>query len=158
MMDYYKIDEMDRQILSYLIKNTRIPYTEIAKKMNVSAGTIHIRVKKLEKAQIIKGSSLIIDYDKMGYSFIAYVGVMLTKSNKTQKVMEKLAQIPNVTVSNVIAGKYNIFCKIRAKDNLDAKEVIFKIDEIDDVLRTETMISLEESFNDRNRLLNSIFN
>ncbi len=157
-MTDFKIDEIDKQILFYLIKDTRIPFTEIAKKMNVSPGTIHIRIKKLEKANIIKGTSLTIDYEKMDYSFVAYVGILLTKSNKTQKVMEELAHIPNVTVANVIAGKYNIFCKIRAKDNNDAKNVIFKIDEIEDVLRTETMISLEESFNDRNRLLNSIFN
>ena len=44
----FKIDEIDKQILFYLIKDTRIAFTDIAKKMNVSPGTIHIRTKKLE--------------------------------------------------------------------------------------------------------------
>ena len=70
----YIIDEVDKKILMYLIDNTRMPFTEIAKKMNVSAGTIHVRVKKLEEAGIIKGTTLITDYDKMGYQFVAYVG------------------------------------------------------------------------------------
>lgn len=157
MKSEYQIDEVDKQILHFLIENTRTPFTEIAKKMNVSAGTIHVRVKKMEEAGIIRGTTLIVDYSRMGYDFIAYVGILLTKSNKTSIVMEKLRKIPNVTVASVISGKYNIFCKIRAKDTSDAKEVIYKIDEIEDVLRTESMISLEEEINDKTRLLNSIF-
>lgn len=157
MRPRYRIDNVDKKILHYLIENTRIPFTEIAKKMNVSAGTIHVRVKKMEDAGIIKGSTLIVDYSRMGYDFIAYVGIMLTKSNKIQGVLEQLRKIPNVTVASVISGKYNIFCKIRAKDTHDAKEVIYKIDEIEDVLRTESMISLDEEINDKTRLLNSIF-
>lgn len=153
----YIIDDVDKKILMYLIDNTRMPFTEIAKKMNVSAGTIHVRVKKLEEAGIIKGTTLITDYDKMGYQFVAYVGLLLTKTNKTQKVIDELYKVPNVTVVHVVSGKYNIFCKIRARDTADAKEVIYKIDLIDDVLRTESMISLEESFNDKNRLMHSIF-
>ena len=75
-----KLDDLDRQILDVLIENTRTPFTDIAKKMNVSAGTIHIRVKKMEDSGVIKGSSLTIDYEKLGYAFIAYVGIYLTKN------------------------------------------------------------------------------
>lgn len=153
----YEIDEVDKTILMYLIENTRMPFTEIAKQMKVSAGTIHVRVKKLEDAGIIKGTTLITDYDKMGYQFVAYLGLLLTKTNKIQVVVDELYKIPNVTVAHIVAGKYNIFCKIRARDTNHAKELIFKIDQIEDVLRTESMISLEESFNDKNRLMRSIF-
>jgi Lrp/AsnC family transcriptional regulator for asnA, asnC and gidA len=153
----YEIDEIDKTILMYLIENTRMPFTEIAKKMNVSAGTIHVRVKKLEEAGIIKGTTLITDYDKMGYQFVAYLGLLLTKTNKIQHVIDELYKIPNVTVAHIVAGKYNIFCKIRARDTSHAKELIYKIDQIEDVLRTESMISLEESFNDKNRLMKAIF-
>lgn len=158
MKSNYEIDDVDKTILMYLIENTRMPFTEIAKKMNVSAGTIHVRVKKLEDAGIIKGTTLITDYDKMGYQFVAYLGLLLTKTNKIQRVVEELYKIPNVTVAHIVAGKYNIFCKIRARDTHHAKELIFKIDQIEDVLRTESMISLEESFNDKNRLMKAIFN
>lgn len=153
----YEIDEIDKTILMYLIENTRMPFTEIAKKMNVSAGTIHVRVKKLEDAGIIKGTTLITDYDKMGYQFVAYLGLLLTKTNKIQRVIDELYKIPNVTVAHIVAGKYNIFCKIRARDTNHAKELIYAIDQIEDVLRTESMISLEESFNDKNRLMKAIF-
>lgn len=157
MKSNYRIDKIDKQILQFLIKNTRMPFTEIAKKMDVSAGTIHVRVKKMEDAGIIKGSSLQIDYERLGYNFIAYIGIMLTKSNHTKSVISKLEEIPNVTVANIISGRYNIFCKIRAKDTNDARDVIFKIDEIEEISRTESMISLDEIINDKSRLLTNIF-
>ncbi len=156
MKNEFKLDEIDKQILHYLVKNTRMPFTEIAKKMDVSAGTIHVRMKKLEDNGLIEGSTLSVNYEKLGYNFIAYVGILLVKSNKTNAVLQKLYDIPNVTVANIISGKFNILCKIRAKDTYDAKDVIFKIDEIDEVLRTESFISLEETFNDKNRLLDII--
>ena len=56
-----------------------------------------------------------------------------------------------------ICGKFNVFCKIRAKGTTSAKNIIFRLDEIEGVYRTESMISLEESINDKKRLMHSIF-
>jgi Lrp/AsnC family transcriptional regulator for asnA, asnC and gidA len=156
-MAKFKLDDTDHQILDMLIENTRTPFTDIAKKLGISAGTVHVRVKKMEEAGIITGSSLTLDYKKLGYSFIAYVGVFLNKTSQTQFVLERINEIPYVTVAHVTTGKFNIFCKIRAKDTSHAKEIIYKIDDIEGVTRTETMISLEESINDKKRLMHSIF-
>lgn len=157
-MAKFKLDVTDHQILDMLIENTRKPFTDIAKKLKISAGTVHVRVKKMEDAGIIIGSSLTLDYGKLGYSFIAYVGVFLVKTSQTQFVLERIKEIPYVTVAHVTTGKFNIFCKIRAKDTSHAKDIIYSIDDIEGVTRTETMISLEESINDKKRLMHSIFN
>jgi Lrp/AsnC family transcriptional regulator for asnA, asnC and gidA len=157
-MAKFKLDEIDHQILNMLIENTRIPFTDIAKKLLISAGTVHVRVKKMEDAKIIKGSSLTIDYQKLDYTFIAYVGIYLQNTSQTKFVLQRINEIPNVTVAHITTGKFNIFCKIRAKSTTHAKEIIFKIDEIEGICRTETMISLEESINDKKRLMHSIFN
>ena len=141
-----------------LIDNTRIPFTDIAKKLLISAGTVHVRVKKMEDAGIIKGSSLTLDYDQLGYSFIAYVGVYLQNTSQTKFVLARINEIPFVTVAHITTGKFNIFCKIRAKSTENAKDIIFMLDDIEGVYRTETMISLEESINDKKRLMHSIFN
>lgn len=156
-MAKFKLDEVDHQILDMLIENTRIPFTDIAKKLLISAGTVHVRVKKMEEAGIINGSSLSLDYAKLGYSFIAYVGVFINKTSQTKFVLERIAEIPYVTVAHVTTGKFNIFCKIRAQDTNHAKHIIFQLDDIEGVYRTETMISLEESLNDKKRLMHSIF-
>ena len=157
-MAKFKLDEIDHQILDMLIDNTRVPFTDISKKLLISAGTVHVRVKKMEDAGIIKGSSLTLDYKKLGYSFIAYVGVFLQNTSQTTFVLERINEIPFVTVAHITTGKFNVFCKIRAKNTEHAKDVIFMLDDIDGVYRTETMISMEESINDKKRLMHSIFN
>ena len=70
-----KIDKLDKQILEYLVKDARKPFTEIAKDLLVSPGTIHVRVKKMEQMGIIKSTSISVDYEKLGFGFHRlYVG------------------------------------------------------------------------------------
>lgn len=157
MSNKFRLDEVDHQILDMLIDNTRAPFTDIAKKLLISAGTVHIRVKKMEDAGIIMGSSLTLNYEKLDYSFIAYVGLYLNNTSQTKFVLERVNEIPYVTVASITTGKFNIFCKIRTRDTKHAKDVIFMIDDIEGVYRTETMISLEESINDKKRLMHTIF-
>ena len=90
----FKLDEIDYKVLDLLIDNSRIPYTDIAKKLLISAGTVHVRIKKMEDAGIISGSSLKLDYKKLGYTFIAYIGIFLEKTHLTNEVLEKLNSIP----------------------------------------------------------------
>lgn len=154
----FKLDEIDYKVLDLLIDNSRIPYTDIAKNLLISAGTVHVRIKKMEDAGIISGSSLKLDYKKLGYTFIAYIGIFLEKTHLTNEVLEKLNSIPFVTVAHITTGRFNIYCKIRSRNTNHAKEIIFMIDDIEGVSRTETMISLEESINDKKRLMHKIFN
>ena len=92
----------------------------------------------------------------MDYNFTAFIGILLTKSNHTQEVLKQLALIPNVVEASVTSGKYNIFCKMKAKNTEDAKRIIYQIDDIQDVMRTESMISMEEYISDKNRLINAV--
>jgi Lrp/AsnC family transcriptional regulator, regulator for asnA, asnC and gidA len=156
-MSKVALDEVDHQILDILIDNTRIPFTDISKRLLISAGTVHVRVKKMEESGIIKGSSLNLDYVKLGYSFIAYVGVFLEKTNTINEVLKELNAIPFITVAHITTGKFNVFCKVRARDTHHAKDIIFSIDDVAGVSRTETMISMEESINDKKRLMHHIF-
>ncbi len=152
-----KLDDVDRKILDILIDNTRTPFTDIAKRLLISAGTVHVRVKKMEDLGIIKGSSLTLDYKMLGYNFIAYVGILIDRSRRTYEIIDELEKKPYITVAHITTGKYNIFCKIRAKGTEHARDIIFSIDDVEGVLRTETMISLEESINDKKRLMKNIF-
>ncbi len=73
----YDLDNLDIQILSILMNDASIPYTEIAKKLIVSGGTIHVRMKKMEELGIIRGSNLIINPQKVGFDITAFLGIYL---------------------------------------------------------------------------------
>jgi Lrp/AsnC family transcriptional regulator for asnA, asnC and gidA len=151
-----KIDEVDCEIILKLIDNARKPFTEIAKEMLVSTGTVHQRARKLEKAGVINGYSLSINYQKFGYSLTMYVGVFVQTGFSAMTVIDKLHSIPECTVADLAAGVYSVFCKLRCRDTIHAKDVIFAIQALPGVKGTETMIMLEERLNDNKRLLKAI--
>lgn len=156
-MDKSKLDDIDLQILEILIENTRTPYTDIAKKLNIAAGTVHLRVSKIEKAGLISGSSLLLDYKKLGYGFISFVGIYVEKAHQIKFAIQRLVTIPYVTVAQITTGKFDIFCKIRTKDINHAKNLIFDIENLECVEKTEAMFFIEESINDKKRLIKTIF-
>jgi len=151
------IDKVDKQILSMLIENAHLTNKEIANNINVSPATIHLRIKKMEQKGIIKGSSIAIDYSVVGYNLTCYVGIIIGRTKDSNKVMKALNKIPEVTVANITTGQFGAFCKVRCKDTEHLKHVVFTMNSIDGVIRTESMISLEEAINDKSRLFNHAF-
>ena len=93
----------------------------------------------------------------VGYDFTAFVGIVIARNLASENVLSQLLNIPEVTVASVISGKYGILCKIRCKNTQQAKNIIYKINDLPEVLRTESMISLDESINDKQRLFEKIF-
>ncbi len=140
------IDNLDKQILSILMRNAKKAYTDIAKQLYVSGGTIHVRMKKLEEAGIVKGYNLTIDHSKLGYDICAFLGVYLDKSSLYNEVLEELEGIPEIVGAHYTTGQYSIFAKIICQDTNHLRKVLHdKIQKISGIQRTETFISLEES-------------
>jgi len=144
----YEIDNIDRQILEVLSKNAKKPYTEVAKKVYVSGGTVHVRMKKMEDMGIVKGTTLLVDYTKLGYDITVFIGIFLEKSAMYDQVIERLKLIPEITNLHYTTGNYSIFAKMLCKDTSHLKNILYdKIQKIKGISRTDTMISLEESLN-----------
>lgn len=141
-----EIDNVDFNILSILMKNANTSYTDIGKKIFVSAGTVHVRMKKLEEMKVVKGATLIIDAEKLGYDITAFVGVYLDKGSNYHKVIKELEKIPEVVEAYYTTGVYSSFLKIVCRNTQHLRDVINdKIQPIEGIQRTETILSLEES-------------
>ena len=142
------IDEVDRQILSILMTDAKTPFTDIAKNIHVSGGTVHVRMRKMEQLGIVTGASLTIDYTKLGYDISAFLGIYLDKSSLYDEVADELKKIPEIVEAHYTTGLYSIFAKIICRDTSHLKEVLHdKIQKIGGIQRTETFISLQESIN-----------
>ena len=148
MSKNYEIDNIDLKILNILSEDAKIPYTEVAKRVFVSGGTVHVRMKKLEEMGIVKGTTLKIDYAKLGYDITCFLGIYLEKSSLYDEVVSKLKEVPEIVTIRYTTGNYNIFCKIHCKDTQHLRDVLHdKIQTVDGIESTETFISLEESVN-----------
>ena len=151
-----KIDETDIGIISMLLKDAKSTYTEIGEQLNVSVGTVHVRIKKLEALNIIRGFTLDVDMSKLGLDLVAFIGFTIDgKSYK--KIIEKLKNIKEIVELSHTTGNYHMFAKVICKDTKHLKNVLLnKINAIDGIKKTETSISLEKilsSFDTYSKLL-----
>jgi len=142
----YEIDNTDLKILEILMQDAKKPFTEVARKVFVSQGTVHVRMNKMEEAGIVEKTTLRINYAKLGYDITAFIGIYLEKSALYDQVLAKLKDIPEITNIHYTTGNYSMFIKIHCRDTNHLKEVLHdKMQQVEGIDRTETMISLEES-------------
>lgn len=141
------LDKLDFQIIQAMMEDAEISYADLGKKLFVSGGTIHVRIKKLEEQNIVKGRRLAVDLKALGYDVIAFIGIFLEKSSLYDTVAKELKKIPEIVRLNYTTGNYSMFAEIVCKDIQQLRFVLHdKLQNIKGIERTETFISLDESF------------
>jgi Lrp/AsnC family transcriptional regulator for asnA, asnC and gidA len=148
MMGKLNLDKLDLQIIHAMMEDAGISYADLGKNLFVSGGTIHVRIKKLQEAGIVKGTKLNVDLKELGYDVIAFIGIYLEKSSMYDAVAKELRKIPQIVRLNYTTGNYSMFAEIVCKDINQLRFVLHdELQKIRGIERTETFISLEESFN-----------
>ena len=141
------LDKLDFQIIQEMMENAEISYADLGKKLFVSGGTIHVRIKKLEEQKVVKGRKLSVDLKSLGYDVIAFIGIFLEKSSLYDSVAKELKKIPEIVRLNYTTGNYSMFAEIVCKDIQQLRHVLHdKLQNIKGIERTETFISLDESY------------
>ena len=141
-MQSYHLDEIDRKILGFLIKNARMPFLEIARECGVSGAAIHQRVKKLELNGVITGSRLLVKPQALGLNVCAYISVTLSEANKYPEVIAAFRAIPEIVECHFVTGRYSLLVKLYYNDHL-MDILLNTIQKIPYVQSTETQISLD---------------
>jgi len=145
MDETYQIDNLDRKILSLLQHDGRLAYTDIAKKLTVSPGTIHQRINKMTEAGIIKGTRLILNYQKLGYDVTTLLGLYLKSAKDLNKVLEKLKSMKEVVDVYYTTGSYALIIKIHHKSIKDYHQfLVDKLQSIPEIQSTESFICLDQ--------------
>ncbi|MBU3160266.1 Lrp/AsnC ligand binding domain-containing protein [Clostridium frigoris] len=144
------LDELDYQILKILIKDSRIPYLEIARNCHVSGGTIHVRMNKMQEMGLIKGARLILDTSKLGYDVCCFIGIYLNKASSYPDVLEQLKEIKEIVELHYTTGAYSIFIKVMCKSISNLQDLLMnRLQVISGVQSTDTFITLSQPI-DRN--------
>ena len=138
------MDEIDRKILGFLIKNARMPFLEIARECGVAGAAIHQRVKKLELNGVITGSRLLVKPQALGLNVCAYISVTLSEANKYPEVIAAFRAIPEIVECHFVTGRYSLLVKLYCYDNDHLMDILLNtIQKIPYVQSTETQISLD---------------
>jgi len=141
-----KVDKLDRQILSIISKNARIPFKEVAEACGVSRAAIHQRVQRLIEMNVILGSGYHVNPKILGYDTCAYIGVTLERGSMYKDVVPEFEKIPEIVEVNFTTGPYTMMVKLYARNNEHLMELLNgRIQAIPGVTETETLIALRES-------------
>ncbi|RLG73937.1 MAG: AsnC family transcriptional regulator [Thermoprotei archaeon] len=133
------IDDIDREIIEVLKRNSRTPYTTIAKKLGLSEAAVRKRVSKLLKQGVIKRFT--IEY-ALQNEIKAVVLVKTSPQVPVFKTSKEIANLQGVDHVYEITGEYDVLAVIRANNVLALDSIINSIRNIDGVSDTNTMIIL----------------
>jgi len=144
----YQLDYLDRELLSELGENAKIPFTQLAYKLRISNSLVHQRVNKLKDLGVLGDAVFKLDPLKLGYSTSAYVLITLRHGEKgLDELMDELEAIPEIVECASIAGPYDLMVKIYARDNGHLRDVLYdRLDKLEGVQGTNTIVSFEVVF------------
>ncbi len=143
-----RLDDLDRDILTTLMRDARTPYAEMAKRFQVSPATVHVRVEKMRTAQIITGTEIVINERKLGYDVCCFIGINLYAARDYHSALKKLDALEEVVEAYYTTGAYNIFVKLMCRSIDELQHVLIdKLQSIEEVQSTETLISLQNPIN-----------
>lgn len=126
-------------------KDSSLPIVEIAKQIGISDATVHLRIKHLIAAGIINKFTISIDNDRLGYTYVAFIGVNVVPGY-TVEVTKYLAGLNEILELHEMLSRFDLLLKLRAR-NLDEMRdiVVNKVRKFPRIFEIELMTTLKTS-------------
>lgn len=126
-------------------KDSSLPIVEIAKQIGISDATVHLRIKHLIAAGIINKFTISIDNDRLGYTYVAFIGVNVVPGY-TEEVTKYLAGLNEILELHEMLSRFDLLLKLRAR-NLDEMRdiVVNKVRKFPRIFEIELMTTLKTS-------------
>ena len=139
-------DEIDEQILVALRKDSRLPVTNLSRKVGRSRTAVQARLSRLEQDQQILGYTIkepsTLETDGIG----AIVLITMEIRSKGEAAVHKFATMQEVANCLRVVGEHDFLLLIKPIKKLKLNIVLEQIYKIDGVKRTETIIALSKEF------------
>ncbi len=141
------IDIYDTKILQLLEQDGRMAFSLIAQELGISNTMVHQRVTKLTEQGILKGIKPILNEKKIGYDWASFTGLTLDKDHNSERIIEALKAIPEVTECYYITGAFTLFIRIIAKNHEHMRKILYdQIDNIPGIAKTDSFMELGCAF------------
>jgi len=142
-----QFDALDKRIITELSDNSRIVFSQLAEKLNVSNSLIHQRVKKLEESGVFVKAIYQLDEMVLGYETSAFIQIMVTHVDFLNPVIGELKKIPEVVECFNVAGRYALMVKIFTVNNAHLRDILYdRIQTIEGVEATNTIFCFRTQF------------
>jgi len=141
LLNEYELDEFDRKILKEYLNDARASSREIARGIGVSVSTVLARTRKMEKNGVIKGYTVMIDHEKLGYQLTAITEVIVSKG-KLLEVEKEIAKMPVTCAVYDVTGEIDAVLIAKFKDRNELSTYTKMLLAIPYVERTNTHVVL----------------
>lgn len=138
-----KLDERDKKILEELMRNARVSYTELAKRLGISDVAVIKRVRRLEQQGVIKRYTIEVNPRSLGYRVVSYTGIDVEPEHLLD-VAEVLKKKPYVRRLSITSGDHDLMAVIWARDSDELRRIHEEISRLPGVKRVCPAIVLEE--------------
>lgn len=141
------LDEFDIKIIKELEKDGRMAFSSIAATLKISNTMVHQRVNRLVENGIISGIKPLVNEKKIGYDWASFTGITLNKDSDSDRIIEELKAIPEITECYYVTGSFTLYIKIIAKNHEHMRKVLYeKIDRISGIAKTDSIVELGCAF------------
>src|SRR3954462_15512543 len=137
------LDAVDVAILDTLQEEGRITNAELAQRVGLTPAPTLARVNKLEERGFIRGYTAIVDREKIGLPFTAFVAVIVRSHGMAaaQEFLKAVHALPEVPECHHIAGDEDYLLKVVAASPSEYESfVLNRLLEVADVQRVKTII------------------
>jgi DNA-binding Lrp family transcriptional regulator len=134
------MDDLDREILAILRRDSRTPYTEIADQVGTSEGTVRNRVERLIEEGIIERFTVATRTGNVK----AMVEIGVAVDVDTSEISERMADWPEVDFVWQVSGEEDVVVVADTADTGTLNELITRARELDEVVSTKTRLILDE--------------
>ena len=135
------MDETDKKIIAEYLKDARVSYREVAKRLQLAVGTVLTRTKKLENDGIIESYSAVLNHDKLGYEIIAISEITVSKGKLTE-VENAIAKLSPTCAVYDVTGENDVILISKFKSRDEMSNFTKKLLSMSNVERTNSRIVL----------------
>jgi Lrp/AsnC family transcriptional regulator, regulator for asnA, asnC and gidA len=141
------LDQYDLDILKILESDGRIPFSTIATEVGISNTMVHQRMAKLTEQGVLRGIRPVLDEKKLGYDWASFTSLTLDKDHNSERIIDALKKIPEVTECYYITGAYTLFIRISARNHEHMRNILYdQIDNIPGIAKTDSVMELGCAF------------
>lgn len=110
-----RLDVIDLKIIRALQKNARTSFASIAGDCDVSIDTISKRFKKMKKAGVIRGTTILLNPKSFGNECVGSLGIDVSYPF-LRDVVDSVRRVPEIVFCTTSMGKHDIFCIVILKN------------------------------------------
>ncbi|HKJ03242.1 MAG TPA: Lrp/AsnC family transcriptional regulator [Longimicrobiales bacterium] len=117
-------DDVDRALLSTLMDRGRATWAQLSGRVGLTAPSVTERVRKLERAGIIRGYEAVVDPTSVGYGLLAYVSVEAAVAFDPPEFFERVAETREIQECHLLTGDYDYLLKVRCRGSAHLYELL----------------------------------